>query len=314
MRSIVSRCAALLSGAFLLMNSVPAAFAEEPNTIVQKEAHTMQTYRQMLTELAPELFLLRQEGVSYPTFQKYTYYSHTAHRDTPVNVLLPTDYDEQRTYPVLYILHGYWDTQDWMARDAVGLNVMLGNLWASGEAEEMIVVLPYIFCDQELRSCTGMNLRNSLCYDNFVNDLTADLMPFIQQNFAAATGREQTAITGFSMGGRESLFIALTHPELFAWVGAVAPAPGLTPIPGSADHPGQLQESELTFGDTKPELLLISASRADGVVTSTPSGYRQVLQLNGEELVWHQLTNTQHDHTSVKPHLYNFCRMIFRRE
>ena len=48
MRSIVSRCAALLSGAFLLMNSVPAAFAEEPNTIVQKEAHTMQTYRQML--------------------------------------------------------------------------------------------------------------------------------------------------------------------------------------------------------------------------------------------------------------------------
>lgn len=139
-------------------------------------------------------------------------------------------------------------------------------------------------------------------------------MPFIQQNFAAATGREQTAITGFSMGGRESLFIALTHPELFAWVGAVAPAPGLTPIPGSADHPGQLQESELTFGDTKPELLLISASRADGVVTSAPSGYRQVLQLNGEELVWHQLTNTQHDHTSVKPHLYNFCRMIFRRE
>lgn len=80
----------------------------------------------------------------------------------PVNVLLPTDYDEQRTYPVLYILHGYWDTQDWMARDAVGLNVMLGNLWASGEAEEMIVVLPYIFCDQELRSCAGVNLRNSL--------------------------------------------------------------------------------------------------------------------------------------------------------
>ncbi len=49
-----------------------------------------------------------------------------------------------------------------------------------------------------------MNLRNSLCYDNFVNDLTADLMPFIQQNFAATTGR-QTAITGFSMGAGVSL-------------------------------------------------------------------------------------------------------------
>lgn len=59
----------------------------------------MQTYRQMLTELAPDAVFARQEGVSYPTFQKYTYYSRTAHRDTPVNVLLPTDYDEQRTYP-----------------------------------------------------------------------------------------------------------------------------------------------------------------------------------------------------------------------
>ena len=66
MRSIVSRCAALLSGAFLLMNSVPAAFAEEPNTIVQKEAHTMQTYRQMLTELAPDAVFARQESVCLP--------------------------------------------------------------------------------------------------------------------------------------------------------------------------------------------------------------------------------------------------------
>ena len=46
----------------------------------------MQTYRQMLTELAPDAVFARQEGVSYPTFQKYTYYSHTAHRDTPVNM------------------------------------------------------------------------------------------------------------------------------------------------------------------------------------------------------------------------------------
>lgn len=65
----------------------------------------------------------------------------------------------------------------------------------------MIVVLPYIFCDQELRSCTGMNLRNSLCYDNFVNDLTADLMPFIQQNLPPRRGASRPLLPAFPWAG-----------------------------------------------------------------------------------------------------------------
>ena len=55
--------------------------------------------------------------------------------------------------------------------------------------------------------CTGMDLANCFAYDNFINDLTTDLMPFIEGSFSVAKGRENTAITGFSMGGRESLFI-----------------------------------------------------------------------------------------------------------
>lgn len=46
---------------------------------------------------------------------------------------------------MLYILHGFWDNEDWMARSVVALNTMLSNLIASGEAKEMIVVLPYIY-------------------------------------------------------------------------------------------------------------------------------------------------------------------------
>lgn len=82
---------------------------------------------------------------------------------------------------------------------------MLTNLIADGEAEEMIVVLPYIYCSKDMPYCTGMDTTNTLNCDNFINDMMTDLIPFIEENFSVAKGRENTAVTGFSMGGREAL-------------------------------------------------------------------------------------------------------------
>lgn len=56
-----------------------------------------------------------------------------------MNVLLPAGYNENETYPVLYALHGYWETEDSLAAMS-SARTMLGNLNANGEAEKMIVV------------------------------------------------------------------------------------------------------------------------------------------------------------------------------
>ena len=272
----------------------------------------MERYNDLLVELPPEGAFDVKSGITYPEFHKYTYYSRTAERESRVNVLLPQDYSEDKVYPVLYILHGYYDNEDWITRDIPDLGVMLSNLYLSGAAEQMVVVCPYIFCSRELDHCTGMNLKNSLCYDNFINDLTTDLIPFIENIFSVAKGRDNTAITGFSMGGRESLFIGFQHPEIFGYIGAVAPAPGLVPVDGSADHPGQMRAEEMMFEDNAPSLLLISASDADGVVGEYPYSYHKMLIRNNTDHIWNELSGTGHDSTSVKPHLYNFCRMIFR--
>ena len=273
----------------------------------------MEKYGELLVTKPDDSIYKEQEGISYPEFTKYTYYSTTAERDTNVNVLLPPDYSEEKKYPVLYILHGFWDNEDWMARPVVSLNTMLSNLYALGQAEEMIVVLPYIYCSKDMAYCTGMDLQNSLNYDNFINDLTTDLMPFIESTFSVATGRENTAITGFSMGGRESLFIGFEHPELFGYIGAVCPAPGLTEVKNSAMHPGQMTEEEMMFEENTPYLLLVSASNSDGVVGSSPRGYHNVMDKNGTNHLWHELSDTGHDHSSVKPHLYNFLRLVFKK-
>ncbi|MBQ8965198.1 alpha/beta hydrolase-fold protein [Ruminococcus sp.] len=272
---------------------------EEAPAEETEEKTYMEQCEEIMTELPPDEILAERDGVKYPYFTSYTYYSNTAERDTPVNVLLPPDYSDDKEYPVLYILHGYRDNEQWMARDNVHLSTMLNNLVADGEAEEMIVVCPYIFCSKELEYCTGMDEQNSLAYDNFINDMMTDLMPFIEGNFSVKTGRENTAITGFSMGGRESLFIGFSHPEKFGYIGAVCPAPGL--ISGMGFPPFNLEPEQFCFTENAPELLLISASKADGVVVDNPQKYHDMLTNNGTEHLWHLMENTGHDASSVTP-------------
>ena len=284
----------------------------EEVTDVTEEVSYMGKYEEFVVVKPEDSVYQEQADVDYGAFQKYTYYSTTAERDTNVNVLLPPGYSEEKEYPVLYILHGFWDNEEWMARPVVSLSTMLSNLYASGEAEEMIVVLPYIYCSKDMPYCTAMDLTNCLNYDNFINDLTTDLMPFIEENFSVAKGRENTAITGFSMGGRESLFIGFEHPELFGYIGAACPAPGLVEVANSPMHPGQMTKEEMVFEEEVPYLVLVSGSKADGVVGSSPKDYHNTMTENKVEHIWHELSDTGHDHSSVKPHLYNFLRLIFR--
>ena len=56
------------------------------------EVSYMEMCLEKLAEMPPEEILENREGVIYPEFEKFTYYSQTAERDTPVNVLLPTNY------------------------------------------------------------------------------------------------------------------------------------------------------------------------------------------------------------------------------
>ena len=271
----------------------------------------MVSVRNNISEYVPNGYTDEQSSVEYGTLKKYQYYSTTRERQTNVNVLLPPGYNENETYPVLYAMHGYWETEDSLVKMSQARNI-LGNLIAKGEAKKMIVVFPYIYTSKYQESCSGLDLANSLNYDNFINDLTNDLMPYIESNFSVKKGRENTAITGFSMGGRESLFIGLTRSDLFGYVGASCPAPGLTPGADLSMHPGQLQENQLKPAYDNPYLIMITGGGNDGTVGSQPSAYHNILTTNNVDHVWHYVTTGGHDFSSVQPHFYNYLRAIFK--
>ncbi len=292
---------------FLLGRIDRFVVAEQPQkTEVSMEAYTAQISAKMV-EKEPESERTEQAGRAYGTVQKVSYYSNTCKRNRNFNILLPANYSTDKKYPVLYAMHGYWQNEDTLASEtdeSMRLRQIIGNAIAAGEAEEMIVVFPYIYASATQDACSAMDDANNAAYDNFINELTNDLMPYIESHYSVLTGKDNTALTGFSMGGRESLYIANQRPDLFGYVGAICPAPGVSP--------GLIAESDFRFTGESPYLLLLTAGSNDEVVYNTPSGYHDILTNNNVPHIWHYVNGGYHGGNCIRAHMYNFVRAVFK--
>jgi len=249
----------------------------------------------------------RQEGVAYGTTLFKTYLSRTTGTFRKVLVILPPDYTAEKTYPVLYLLHGIGgDHSEW----SHGVpEVITGNLLASGEAPEMIVVMPNVRArkNDAANPSDIYTPGHFAAFDNFINDLTNDLMPFIKENFSVAQGRENTAVAGLSMGGREALYIGLSLPDTFGYVGAFCPAPGVLPYHAEK---GLFQPADFKATEGYDSYILINAGASDGVVGQWPETYAKTLQDNGTDATFYVMPGG-HDFTVWKHGLYNFAKRIF---
>ncbi|MDE6788551.1 MAG: carbohydrate binding domain-containing protein [Ruminococcus sp.] len=242
-------------------------------------------------------------GVNYGTLEKKSYYSNFCGRNKKYNVLLPANYDKNKKYPVLYVMHGYWEDQDRMiltGNDHIPTQQIIGNAIAEGAAKEMIVVFPYIYSSQTQDNCSAMDDANNQAYDNFDTVLTTELMPLIEKEYSVATGRENTAITGFSMGGREALMIGMKHPDLFGYMGAICAAPGAT---GAFKFASE---------EEAPSLIFLTAGSNDQTVYNTPEGYHNSFTSNGVPHIWHYVNGGYHGDNCIRAHIYNFVRAIFK--
>ena len=265
--------------------------------------------------LCPEEISQKRPDVTYGTVVHKTYASKTTGLDRGVNILLPPNYDETKKYPVLYLLHGIFGNEYSLIQDAsCKIPEISGNLAADGLAEEMLIVFPDMYAKTDPAQAPGFSAEAVAPYDNFINDLVNDLIPYIEENFSVLTDRENRAIAGFSMGGRETLFIGFSRPDLFSSVGAIAPAPGLTPGRDWAmSHPGQFQEEELVF-DASAEVpdLMVCCGDSDKTVGKFPESYHKIMTANGVEHIWYEVPGADHDSTAIRSGLNNFLSSIFR--
>lgn len=263
-----------------------------------------------LTVDCPAEVYKKVEGRTYSSAQHITYDSKTTGLERGANVLLPADYDPEKQYSVLYFQHGIFGDEYSLINDANNaIPEILGNLSAEGLAREVIVVFPDMYATSDSELKPGFTEEAVAPYDNFINELVDDLIPYMESHYSVLAGRENRGILGFSMGGRESLYIGINRPDLFGYIGAISPAPGLTPAKDWAmTHPGQMEEDELHFaeGAELPKLLMVCCGAKDSVVGQFPASYHKILEQNSVEHLWYEVPGADHDSQAIRSGLYNF--------
>ena len=125
-------------------------------------------------------------------------------------VYLPPDYEtSQRSYPVLYLLHGGGDDQTgWIQFGEVLM--IADEAIANGTATAMVIVMP----DANTGGRGYFNdIKGEWRYEDFFFE---EFLPYIEKKYRIRTDKRYRAISGLSMGSGGTFMYALHHPELFS--------------------------------------------------------------------------------------------------
>jgi enterochelin esterase family protein len=124
----------------------------------------------------------------------------------------------------LYLLHGAGDVDEsWSTVGRAGF--ILDNLIASRKTKPMLIVMPAGHVNgagSALGAPAASGPENpglGSGPDPFVSDFVTDLMPYVEKNYRVLTDRQNRAIAGLSMGGYQTLNIAVPHLDRFAYIG-----------------------------------------------------------------------------------------------
>ena len=177
--------------------------------------------------------------VPHGTVEYIHYYSKSLQCTNNALVYLPPNYMRERDqhYPVFYLISGTTDTEEVYYK--VGrMNYILDNLIASGDAQKMIIVLPYGNPTKLLPPKEGAEYAFPALQfgdDPFSKDMVNDLMPYIEQHYRTVNDRDHRAIGGFSRGGNQGLSIGLNHLDKFSYLCSYSSFTSTT-IPGVYDN------------------------------------------------------------------------------
>lgn len=182
------------------------------------------------------------------------------------SVYLPAGYQlSERTYPVLYLLHGAGDNHtSWEQFGEV--SHIADKAMDEGSATPMIIVMP------DAHEGYFNELDNSWHGEDF---FFKELIPHVEKTYRVKTDKQFRAVVGLSMGGGGSIGYALRHPDMFS---AVCP---LSAAPGPADYEEFINRSYRRIGKERTDRLAKSVLDSAYIETNLIEKFRS---LNGEQL------------------------------
>lgn len=235
------------------------------------------------------------KDVPHGAVASVTYYSAALKKFRRMHVYTPPGYESGKDkYPVFYLLHGAGDNDDcWTSVGRAGF--ILDNLIAQKKAKPMVVVMPA----GHTQNTMGGGGRGAAVAatpgaapppDEFTQDFMTDIMPYAETHYRIITDRAHRAIAGLSMGGSQTLNIAIPHLDKFSYIGVFSsgligsfgggrggrgpaaptspePAPAAGgPTPWETQHMAELDNAAWKKG---LKLVWFSTGRDDGLITTS---------------------------------------------
>ena len=173
------------------------------------------------------VMLTARNGIVYDNL---TMHSDILKMERKYAIYLPPDYEtSQRSYPVLYLLHGKGDDQTGWVQFGEVLHIA-DKAINDGSATPMIIVMP--------DANTGMigyfnDLEDEWRYEDFFFE---EFMPFVEKTYRIKGEKQYRAISGLSMGGGGTFVYALHHPELFSSACPLSAYCGALSVEEQEDH------------------------------------------------------------------------------
>ena len=253
-------------------------------------------------------FMEKQQGYSYNRVENISYYSGVTKTQRQAGILMPIDFDENKSYPVLYMLHGLGGShKTWRNKNA---DIIIQNLIYFEDVPEMIVVFPNSVLNEKA-SVDGLSFNEQVeVYDRTEEDLVNYLMPYIEKNYPINSSRDNTAIVGNSMGGRNTLYIAFKNQKLFGYVGAFSASHVLN-SPETGSIMSGLLDDFVIDKNLEAFKITLCVGRQDNICGGESYIVHRRMEKNSIKHVFYDMDGG-HQNAVWQNALYNFVKTIFK--
>ena len=172
----------------------------------------------------------KKESVPSGTVIQSSMLSVKRARTMKYTVWLPAGYDEKKTYPFLYLLHGAGDDNNsWIEKGGAD---KIANQYLADDGVPMVIIMPDALLTfyVNMEEVTNPMLQGLDQIGHYEEYFFEELMPKVEEQYHCNGKR---ALAGLSMGGWGTLYYGLKYPEMFKYGYAMSPATGIDGLPVS---------------------------------------------------------------------------------
>jgi len=263
----------------------------------------------------PEAAFEENQMVPHGTIRMAWYSSSTLDMQRRMHIYTPPGYESgSQRYPVLYLLHGGGDEDSgWSSIGRAGF--IMDNLLAQKKARPMLVVMPNGSMPRAANAPAGAAPGGApgggaAAQDRFSSELLKDVIPFVEKNYRVLANRDNRAITGLSMGGGQTLRVAPTNLDKFAYIGVWSSG-----VSQQAQPDFEKRNAEFLGNADKTnkmvKLLWIGVGEKDPLANTSAKNLAALLDQRGIKHEFHE-SGGAHTWINWRHYLNDYAQLLFR--